>query len=117
MAICIAIITGGAAMLAYKDEIIDWIANEGYECENCGSKNWEAISPEKEKEINAQEKYHRKITASIELQARIKTAEALLRSEGVEFEKTDKSWLILSPTGSLKELSDINQLELYIASL
>ncbi len=117
MAICIAIITGGAAMLAYKDEIIDWIANEGYECESCGSKNWEAISPEKEKEIIAQEKYQRKIIASKELRTRIDTAEALLRLEGIEFEKTESSWLILEPSGNLKEISGISQLELYVSSL
>jgi hypothetical protein len=117
MAICIAIITGGAAMLAYKDEIIDWIANEGHECDSCGSQNWAAISPEKEKEINAQEKYQRKITASLELRTRIDTAEDLLRSEGIEFEKTENSWLILEPLGNLKKISGISELELYVGSL
>ncbi|WP_269916555.1 hypothetical protein [Alteromonas sp. PRIM-21] len=117
MAICIAIITGGAAMLAYKDEIIDWVANEGYECESCGSKSWEAISPDKEKEINEHEKYQRKVSASFELQQRIETAEALLRSDGVEFEKTENSWLVLESSGELKEIIGINRLEHYISSL
>ena len=117
MAICIAIITGGAALLAYKDEIIDWIANEGYECDSCGSQNWTAVSPEKEKEINAQEKYQRKIIASLELRTRIDTAESLLQSEGIEFEKMENSWLILEPLGDLKEIVGISELELYVASL
>jgi len=55
MVICIAIITGGAAMLAYKNEIVDWIVNKGYECGGCGSLKWTAVSPEMEKEINAKE--------------------------------------------------------------
>ena len=117
MAICIAIITGGAAMLAYKDEIIDWVANGGYKCDSCGSKKWAAISPENEKEINAQEKYQRKIIASLELRKRIDTAEALLRSEGIEFEEIENSWLILEPLGNLKEISGISRLELYLDSL
>ncbi|WP_447759851.1 hypothetical protein [Aeromonas veronii] len=54
MAICIAIIGGGAAMLAYKDEIIDWLVNKGYACDGCGSQKWVAVSTEVEKEINAQ---------------------------------------------------------------
>ncbi|HCG8095181.1 hypothetical protein WOB65_17950 [Vibrio parahaemolyticus] len=54
MAICIAIVGGGAAMLVYKDEIIDWIINRGYECESCNNNKWIAVSPEVEKEINAQ---------------------------------------------------------------
>lgn len=54
MAICIAIIGGGAAMLAYKDEIIDWLVNKGYACDGCGSQKWAAVSAEVEKEINAQ---------------------------------------------------------------
>jgi hypothetical protein len=49
MAICIAIIGGGAAMLAYKDEIIDWIVNRGHECDECGSQKWVAVSPETKK--------------------------------------------------------------------
>lgn len=54
MAICIAIIGGGAAMLAYKDEIIDWLVNKGYACDGCGSQKWAAVSAEVEKEINEQ---------------------------------------------------------------
>lgn len=55
MAICVAIIAGGAAMLAYKNEIIDWIVNKGYECDRCGSQKWVAVSPEIEKEMAVKE--------------------------------------------------------------
>lgn len=55
MAICIAIIGGGAAMLAYKDEIVDWIVNKGHECDGCGNQKWAAVSLEMEKEINTKE--------------------------------------------------------------
>jgi len=44
MVIVVAIIAGGTAMLAYKDEIVDWIINKDYQCENCGAVDWEAIS-------------------------------------------------------------------------
>jgi hypothetical protein len=54
MAICIAIIAGGAAMLAYKDEIVDWLVNKGYKCDGCNGQNWTAVTPEIEREINAQ---------------------------------------------------------------
>jgi phosphatidylserine/phosphatidylglycerophosphate/cardiolipin synthase-like enzyme len=55
MAICIAIIAGGAAMLAYKNEIIDWLVNKGFACKVCGGQKWAALSPEMEKEINAKD--------------------------------------------------------------
>lgn len=55
MAICVAIIAGGAAMLAYKNEIVDWLVNKGYACESCSSQKWAAVSPEMEREINARE--------------------------------------------------------------
>jgi phage-related protein len=55
MVICIAIIGGGAAMLAYKNEIVDWIVNKDYPCVKCGGKKWAAASPEMEKEINLRE--------------------------------------------------------------
>lgn len=56
MAICIAIIVGGGAMLAYKNEIVDWIVNKQYECTGCGGQRWAAVSPDVEQEINAQRK-------------------------------------------------------------
>ncbi|GAA6958662.1 hypothetical protein VN0234_00540 [Helicobacter pylori] len=33
--ICAAIITGGVAILAFQDEIIEWLADKGYRCEKC----------------------------------------------------------------------------------
>ncbi|MGH1600691.1 hypothetical protein [Campylobacter majalis] len=42
MPICIAIATGGIAMLCFKDEIVAWIIEKGHQCEKCGSKNWQA---------------------------------------------------------------------------
>lgn len=42
MAICVAIITGGAAILAYREKIMQWISNRNYRCPNCGSLNWES---------------------------------------------------------------------------
>ena len=52
--ICIAIVTGGAAMLTFKDEIVDWIINRGYPCEQCASQRWSAVSAEVEEEIKTQ---------------------------------------------------------------
>lgn len=40
--IVIAIITGGTAMLIFKDQIVQWIINKGYQCPKCGVTNWEA---------------------------------------------------------------------------
>jgi phosphatidylserine/phosphatidylglycerophosphate/cardiolipin synthase-like enzyme len=55
MAICIAIIAGGAAMLAYKNEIIDWLINKGFACKGCGGQKWAALTPEMEREMNAKD--------------------------------------------------------------
>ena len=40
--IVIAIITGGTAMLVFKDQIVEWIINRGYQCPECGAVDWEA---------------------------------------------------------------------------
>jgi len=117
MAICIAIITGGAAMLTYKDEIIDWIANEGYECDSCGNKNWTAVSPVMEKEISAKETSLRMEQAAKDLQARTVIVTSILRSKNIEFEQAEDGWVILESSGSLKQVNGINELEQYVASL
>ena len=38
--IVISIITGGVAMLVFKDEITQWIVNRGYKCPKCGAVDW-----------------------------------------------------------------------------
>ncbi|AYO53942.1 tetratricopeptide repeat protein [Acinetobacter wuhouensis] len=43
MAICIAIIAGGPALLMYKDEIVRWLASKGYKCPKCGHEHWVAM--------------------------------------------------------------------------
>jgi hypothetical protein len=40
MAIVFAIIGGGVAMLLYRDEIVEWIINQDYKCQVCGSVKW-----------------------------------------------------------------------------
>ncbi len=40
MAIVIAIITGGTAMLIFKDEIVEWIIDKRYKCPKCGAVEW-----------------------------------------------------------------------------
>jgi len=42
MAIVLAIIGGGVAMLIYKDEIVEWIINNDYKCPDCGQVEWKA---------------------------------------------------------------------------
>ncbi len=44
MAICVAIIAGGPALLMYKDEIVQWLATKGYKCPKCGHDQWAALS-------------------------------------------------------------------------
>ena len=41
MAIVVAIITGGVALLVFKEEIVQWVINKGYKCPKCGSVSWE----------------------------------------------------------------------------
>lgn len=116
MVICVAIISGGAAMLAYKSEIIDWIANEGYECIGCGKQRWTAISPEMEKEMATQERYQRKKEAESLLQTKIDSAERSLKTKGIEFENIQGNWIILEPSGDLKQIASISELESFLAS-
>lgn len=42
MPIVIAIIGGGTAMLVFKDQIVEWISNRGFECPECKEVDWEA---------------------------------------------------------------------------
>ena len=42
MAICIAMIAGGAALLMFQNEIIEWLSKKGYKCTKCSHSNWEA---------------------------------------------------------------------------
>lgn len=80
MVICIAIITGGAAMLAYKNEIIDWITNKNYACSECGGKKWVAVSPEVEKEINARDTTIASLKKEAEMEKEINARDAKIAS-------------------------------------
>ncbi|GAA8978367.1 hypothetical protein EKB5_01360 [Helicobacter pylori] len=38
--ICVAIITREVAILAFQDEIIEWLTDKGYKCEKCGKSSF-----------------------------------------------------------------------------
>jgi len=40
--ICVAIVTGGVALLAFSDEITKWIA-ERYDCPSCHKRDWRLV--------------------------------------------------------------------------
>lgn len=40
--ICIAIVTGGTAMLVFQNQIVQWIIDRGYKCPKCGASRWDA---------------------------------------------------------------------------
>lgn len=42
MVIVVAIISGGVAMLVFKDQIVQWIVNKNYKCATCGAVDWKA---------------------------------------------------------------------------
>jgi ribosomal protein S27AE len=44
MPICIAIATGGLAMLWYAEEIAEWITRKGYICPKCHTTDWKVVS-------------------------------------------------------------------------
>lgn len=46
--ICIALVAGGSAILAYSNEITVWLSKK-YECPNCKQKNWYVVE---EREYN-----------------------------------------------------------------
>ena len=41
--IVVAIITGGVGMLVFKDQIVLWLTNKGYQCSNCSISNWQPL--------------------------------------------------------------------------
>lgn len=133
MAIVVAIIGGGVAMLIFKDEIVEWIINNDYECPKCGEVEWKADDAEEDEgEISeaiaisdsaasllnwSEEESQSKKEHARELQKRIDIAEALLSSKGCEFETRDADWVVLESSGNLKEINSIDELEHYAISL
>lgn len=53
--IVIAIMSGGVAMIAFKDEIVEWIISKDYKCPSCGAIKWEATSDEKEEKLKGKD--------------------------------------------------------------
>ena len=41
--IVVAIITGGVGMLVFKEQIVVWITNKGYQCPTCSATNWRPL--------------------------------------------------------------------------
>lgn len=119
MAIVVAIIGGGVAMLIFKDEIVEWIINNDYKCPKCGEVEWKADADEGEisEAVAGQEESQSKKALAIELQKRIAIVEALLRSKGYEFETRGAGWIILESSGDLKRINSIDVLEQYAISL
>ena len=116
MAIVVAIIGGGVAMLIFKDEIVEWIINYDYKCPKCGEVEWKADDvEEKETIVNDEGEISEEVAG--ELQKRIAIVEALLRSKGFEFETIGAGWIILESSGDLKQINSIDELEQYAISL
>ncbi|HAT8532108.1 TPA: hypothetical protein I7206_04890 [Vibrio vulnificus] len=42
LVICVAIVTGGVAILAFSDEITQWVS-ERYDCPECGQRHWRLV--------------------------------------------------------------------------
>ena len=43
--LCAAIVAGGVAMMAFSDQICEWISQH-YECPECGKQNWKVLTGE-----------------------------------------------------------------------
>ena len=43
MPMCLAMVAGGVGMLVYKDKIVKWITDKGYNCPRCGKRSWELV--------------------------------------------------------------------------
>ena len=103
MAIVVAIIGGGVAMLIFKDEIVEWIINKDYKCPECGKVKWQAYDSDKE-EVKS---------SSVTEEEHIEKSINMLRSKGYEFEREGNGWLVLEPSGDLKEIHSYDELMLY----
>jgi len=126
MAIVVAIIGGGVAMLMFKDEIVEWIINKDYKCPKCSKVEWKAVTDAGDSFDNEDEvprivakqiESQSDKASAIELQKRIAIVEALLHSKGYEFETSGAGWIILESSGDLKRINAIDELEQYAISL
>ncbi len=101
MPICIAIMAGGGALMAFSDEITEWVT-EHYDCPQCSSNSWieeeeykklQAKEQEKQKALKAKEAEKEKLKKDNEnLQEEVDYAfEEVdrLENEKVEFEKLE----------------------------
>ena len=53
MPLCIALVVGGPALvIKYGDEIVEWLAKQGYECKKCGAKDWMPLSEEANQKLD-----------------------------------------------------------------
>lgn len=41
--ICMAMVTGGIGILIYKNQIVKWLTNKGYDCPKCGAQKWDLL--------------------------------------------------------------------------
>lgn len=55
MPIVIAIMSGGVAMLVFKDKIVEWIISKGYLCPDCGGAKWDTTTDEVEQKLKDKE--------------------------------------------------------------
>ena len=102
MAIVLAIIGGGVAMLIFKDEIVEWIVSNDYKCQNCGKVEWKAGSDD--------ERTLEKISNDATHRRKELPASELLKEISADLERKNKLLTSIKPRGELKnKISNIDK--------
>lgn len=112
--ICIAIITGGVAMLVFADEIVAWISKR-YDCPKCNGNQWVAIDDEVAKKVRkAQQQIQQLNTENTKYKLEIKQLSdelAQRKNELQEYIKTTFQKNILVNTQNTHDDDYVKKLE------
>lgn len=89
--ICIAIVTGGVAMLAFSDEIVAWISKK-YDCPVCKNNQWIAIDDEAVEKLKlAQRKIQELNAENTKYKSEIKQLSDELSQRKIDFQEYIKT--------------------------
>ncbi len=89
--LCIAIITGGAALIAFSDTVVKWL-NGRYKCPVCKNKEWDTLTGRELKLKAMLDEYPQKLQKEIDLQTAARIAQLKSKMEtGISAEEMDKA--------------------------
>jgi hypothetical protein len=91
MAIVVAIIGGGVAMLVFKDEIVGWVIDQKYKCASCGGLSWEATDTKNTNLSNPKSSSMESKSSHIHVNDKVKNSSGKLFLSIFDDEQLDKT--------------------------